>query len=78
MGKTLTFNERPWYNNKLSDGETSLQELWEIWSTPSLPLVPGLLWSRVVVPDRILYMTERELYGILTVSKQMTYDELNC
>ena len=29
-------------------------ELWRMWSTPSLPLLPGSLWPRVVAPDRIL------------------------
>ena len=27
-------------------------ELWGMPSTPSLPLLPGLLWPRVVAPDK--------------------------
>ena len=27
-------------------------ELWGIWSTPSLPLLSGPLWPRVVAPDK--------------------------
>ena len=38
-GKTLP-NEYPGYDTKLSDGEAPVQELWEMWSTSSLPLLP--------------------------------------
>ena len=27
-------------------------ELWGMWSTPSLPSLPGSLWSRGVAPDK--------------------------
>ncbi len=47
-------------------------ELWEMWSSPSLPSLPGLLWLRVVTPDRILSMGQIELFNHLTVCKQMT------
>ena len=33
-------------------------------STPSLPLLPGLLWLRVVVPDRVLSMDQIELFNV--------------
>ena len=33
----------PRYDTKLSDGEASVLELWEIGSTPSLPLLPSPL-----------------------------------
>ena len=35
----------------------------ELWmrSTPSLPLLPGPLWPRVVAPDRVLFMDQIEL-----------------
>ena len=52
-------------------------EIWEMWSTASLPLLPGPLWPRVVAPDRILSMGQIELFDILTVCKQMTYAKLN-
>ena len=32
------------YDTKPSDGETSVMELWEMWSTPLLHLLPGSLW----------------------------------
>ena len=40
----------PWYNTKQSDGEALVLELWGMWSTSSLPLLPAPLWTRVVVP----------------------------
>ena len=36
-------------------------ELWGMWSNPSLPLLPGPLWLRVVALDRILCMGQIEL-----------------
>ena len=43
-------------------------ELWEIQSTPSLPLLPGPLWPGVVAPDRILSMGQIELNYILMLN----------
>ena len=39
-------------------------ELWGMWSTPSLPLLPGLLWPRVVAPDNGLSVDQIELFDI--------------
>ena len=48
-------NECPGYDTKQSDGEAPVMlELWEMQSTSSLPLLPGSLWPRVVVPDKAL------------------------
>ena len=48
-------NECPGYDTKQSDGEVPVMlGLWGIWSTPSLPLLPGPLWPGVVAPDRAL------------------------
>ena len=50
-------NECPGYDTKQSDGEVPVMlELWEMWSTPSLPLLPGPHWPSVVAPDRALSM----------------------
>ena len=50
-------NECPGYDTKQSDGEVlAVLELWEMRSTPSLPLLPGPLWPGVVAPDRALSM----------------------
>ena len=56
-GQDPTPNECPGYDTKQSDGEVpAVLELWGMWSTPSLPLLPGPLWSEVVAPDRALSM----------------------
>ena len=57
-------NECPGYNIKQSDCKASAWELWRIWSTLSLPLLPGPLWSRMVAPDKVLSMGQIELYDI--------------
>ena len=45
--------ECPVYDTKQSDGEASVMlEIWEMWSTPSLPSILGPLWPRVVIPDK--------------------------
>ena len=42
----------PGYDIKQSDGENLvMQELWGMWSTTLLPLLPGPLWPGVVAPD---------------------------
>ena len=47
-----------WYNIKQSDGEAPvMQELWRVWSTPSLPLLPGSLLLGVVALDKVLFMS---------------------
>ena len=52
-GVRPTPNECPGYDTKQSDGEVPVMlELWGMRSTPSLPLVPGPLWPRVVAPDK--------------------------
>ena len=45
-------------------------EVWEMWSTPSLPLLPCPLWAEVVGPDRVLSMRLIEL--------NCTYVKMNC
>ena len=39
-------------------------ELWRMQSTLSLPSLPGSLWLGVVVPDRLLSMSQIELFDI--------------
>ena len=39
-------------------------ELWETQSTPSLPMLQGLLWPEVVTHDRVLSMGQIELFDI--------------
>ena len=40
---SVDYNKCSGYDTKLSDSENPVLELWEMWSTPSLPLLPGLL-----------------------------------
>ena len=46
-------------------------DLWGMGSTLSLPLLPGLHWPEVVVPDRVLCMG---LVEILELNRQQTND----
>ena len=65
-------NEYPGYDTKQSDGGAlEMLELWGIWSTPSLPLLPGPLWPSVVAPDRVRSVGQIEIFDIYTDSKQM-------
>ena len=49
--------ECPGYDTKQSDGEVpAMLELWGMWSTLSLPSLPGPLWPGVIAPDRALSM----------------------
>ena len=48
-------NQCPWYPTKQSDGEVPVMlEVWGMWSTHSLQLLPGPLWPGVLAPDRAL------------------------
>ena len=63
-----SFNECPAYDTKQSDGEAPvILELWRMWSTPLLPLLPGALWSGVVAPERVLSVGQIEVFDIWTV-----------
>ena len=54
-----------WYDTKQSDGEVPVMlELWVMQSTPSLPSLPGPLWSGVVAPDRVLSMGQIEVWHL--------------
>ena len=51
-GKYPLPNESPGYDTKLSHGEVPVMlRLWGMQSTPSLPLLPGPLWPRIVAAD---------------------------
>ena len=64
-----TSHKCPGYDTKQSHGEAPVMlELWGMQSTPSLPLLPGLLWPRVVAPDRVLSMGQIELNCILMLN----------
>ncbi len=49
-------------------------ELWGMRSTPSLLLLPGPLWRKLVAPNRVLSMGQIELdHGFESI-----HDKLNC
>ena len=52
------------YDTKKSDDEVMVLEIWGMWSTLLLPLLPSPLWPRVVALDRILSMGQIELFDI--------------
>ena len=64
-GKTL-LRKRCTKYDKTSDGEVSVLK---IWSIASLPLLPGPLWPRVVVPLRIPSMSQIDQFKDYLYSK---------
>ena len=59
-------------------GEASLMlEPCGMWCTTSLPSLPSPLWPGVVAHDRVLSISQSELFDIQTVCKQMTNSKLN-
>ncbi len=55
----------PGYDTKQSDGEAPLMlELGEIPSSSLLASLPGPLWLRVVAPERVLSMSQLELFDV--------------
>ena len=48
-----------------------------MWSTPSLPSLPGQFCPGVLAPDKDLYMHQIELFDIQTEGQQMTHAKLN-
>ena len=54
-GKTPAPNEFHGYDTKHSNSEVPVMlELWGMRRTPTLPLLPGPLWTGIVAPDRAL------------------------
>ena len=82
-------NECHEYDSKQSDGDGQALDIWAIWSTPLLQLLPGPLSTGVVEPDRVLSIVQKELNCILLIKwidwnrtvltfKLRTYAKLNC
>ena len=61
-GKTLLLNEGPGYGINQSVGEAPL--MLGMWSTASLPTLPGSVWPGVVAPESVLSMGQIELFDI--------------
>ena len=62
-------NEFPRYDTKQSDSEVPVMlEFWGMRSNPSLPSLPGPLWSGVVAPDGVLFYGQIELKYVLMLN----------
>ena len=48
--------------------DSVMLELWGMWSTLSLPSLPGQLWPGVLGMDRVLYMGQIELNHVLLLN----------
>ena len=66
-GKTPILHNCPAYDAKQYDGKVPVLELWEMWSTPSSPLLPGLLWPEVKALDRVQCIGQIELFDMTDV-----------
>ena len=89
-GQDPPTNQCHGYDTKQSDGGVPVMlELWGMQSIRSLPLLPGPLWPRIVVPDRVLSMDQIELNCVLILNwtdwnktvlkiKLRTYAKLMC
>ena len=90
-GKIHLPNECPGYGTKPYNGEASVLELWRMWSTPTLPLLPDPLWPKILWSVRVLSMEQIEpfyhllylkpnsvwlQYLKLTACKQMSFGSL--
>ena len=58
-GKTIP-QKWPGYYIKPSDSEAPDIEIWEIWNTLTLILLPGLILPSVVAPGRVLSIAQIE------------------
>ena len=64
-------NKCPGYDIKQSDDEASvMQELWRIWSTLSLLLLPVPLWPGVVAPDRVRLVLSMDRTNLCICAKR--------
>ena len=64
------------YDTKQSDGEVpAMLELWGMWSTLLLPLLPSSLWPGVVAPDKgpIYGLNRTKWWLTLTVFIHLNY-----
>ena len=54
--------------NALDMTLNNLMVIWGMQSTPSIPLLPGLLWPRVVALDRVQSMGQIELNCVIMLN----------
>ena len=59
---TFLPNKYSEFDIRPSNGEAPVLELWQMWSTLLLLLLPGSLWPRVIAPVRVPSMCQIELF----------------
>ena len=67
----------PGYDIKPSDTEVTFLDLWGMWSTPSLSLLPDPLLPKVVVPGRVPSVGQVELFNHLLYLKPFNFAQTN-
>ena len=61
----------------ISNGEIPVLELSGMWSTPLLPLLSCPLWPEVIVPVRVLFMAQGEIFNHLLFLKPFNCVQTN-
>ena len=56
-----------------SDGEAPFLKIWRVWSSYSLPLLPGTLWIVVVVSLKVPWMGEIDLFKLFVLDRNTWY-----
>ena len=64
----LALNSLQGFDMPLDTNQPYDCKLWGMWSTLLLPSLPGLLWSGVVAPDRVLSIGQIELNCVLMLN----------
>ena len=61
---TTSPNECPVYDIESSDRKAPILQLWWMWSTPFLPLLPGQFYPVMIALDRFRYIYKIELINM--------------
>ena len=75
-GKT-SCNKFPGYDTIPPDGGAPVQELWGMGTTPSLSSLPCSIWPRELVPIRVPFMAQTEVFNYLLFLKSFNYGQIN-
>ena len=49
--------------NQITDGEAIVLEIWGMWNTLSLPLLPGSLWHGMILTVRVTFIQLIDLFA---------------
>ena len=61
------------YHKTVSDGEAPVLDIWGVLSTPSLLLLPDLLYLGVVLPVKVPFMGQIDLFKKLLILDRNTW-----